>query len=254
MKAIRKIVHIDEDKCNGCGLCVPACHEGAIQIIDGKARLLEDHLCDGLGDCLGECPLDAIRIEEREADPFDEEAVKQHLEKKRASKEDTEVTVRRNEEYKIPCGCPGAQLRNSTRDDEPVETREEVKGEIASELNQWPVQLGLIPPHAPFFKEEKILVAADCVPFAYADFHRKILKGKPVVIGCPKLDDGMAYVEKFTAILDQNDIKEITIAHMEVPCCSGLIQILRRAVEQSGKDTVLRTIKISIDGKIMTGT
>ncbi len=246
MKTIRKIVHIDEDKCNGCGICVPACHEGAIQIIEGKARLLEDHLCDGLGDCLGECPLDAIRIEEREAAAFDEEAVQQHL-NAQAEKEKAD----KKEEYQIPCGCPGTQLRDAHRGEKTKVPQEEVKGEMVSELNQWPVQLNLIPPHAPFFKEGEILVAADCVPFAYADFHRKILRGKPVVIGCPKLDDGMAYVEKFTAILEQNDIKKITIAHMEVPCCGGLIMILKKAIEQSGKSPELEMVKISIDGRIL---
>jgi NAD-dependent dihydropyrimidine dehydrogenase PreA subunit len=254
MKNIRKIVHIDEDKCNGCGLCVPACHEGAIQVIDGKARLLEDFLCDGLGDCLGECPEDAIRIEEREADPFDEEAVQEHLARqkkvdyiaapKTATGADCAVAA------PLPCGCPGSSVVDRRSDGHsPQPTQEAVS--CPSELRQWPVQAALVPPHAPFLQGEKLLVTADCVPFAMGDFHARILQGKPVLVGCPKLDDAGRYVDKFTAILKHNDIKEVTVAFMEVPCCGALTRILKQAVADAGKDVALKGIQVSTRGEII---
>lgn len=238
----RKIVFIDQDKCDGCGLCVPACHEGAIEIINGKARLSEDKLCDGIGDCLGECPVDAITIIEREADAFDEEAVKERL-----------IQLAQEKERELPKappmmgGCPGSRaMALNTR----PSTNEEHTGEINSELRQWPVQLTLVPVAAPYFKEADLLIAADCVPLAFPDFHRKLLKGKAVAIGCPKLDNGSSYVDKLSEIIRLNKLKSLTIAHMEVPCCFGLIQIVKNAVEKSGVDIDIEIINISLDGTI----
>ena len=236
----REIVKIDEEKCNGCGLCVPACAEGAIQIVDGKARLLADNLCDGLGACLGDCPMDAITIEEREADEFDEEAVEKHL----------------SVEQEVPAaavhpshhgGCPSARLMTFGK--EKLSQAKDEPGSRKSQLRQWPVQVHLVPPSAPFLKDADLLLAADCVPFAYADFHRDFLRDKALLIGCPKLDDGQAYLHKLTAILENNDIKSLTVMHMEVPCCSGLIAIARQAVAASGKDVPLETVRIGIQGE-----
>lgn len=251
---IREIVRIDEEKCDGCGLCVPACAEGAIQIIDGKARLLADNLCDGLGACLGHCPKDAIIVEKRAADEFDEEAVKEHL----------KSTGREIAAHAEPAhgGCPSAQVQSLAAPahgggcpsarlmsfDKPTGSAEEVSAR-PSELRQWPVQMHLVPPSAPFLKDADLLLAADCVPFAHADFHRDFLPGRALLIGCPKLDDGQAYLHKLTAILRQNEIRSLTVLHMEVPCCSGLIMLARQAIAASGKNVPLETIRIGIQGE-----
>lgn len=256
---IREIVHIDEEKCNGCGLCVPACAEGAIQMINGKAKLLADNLCDGIGACLGHCPQGAIVIEKRAADAFDEEAVEAHL---HAAKEVAPEPV-------SACGCPSAAVKSfsppqhshgpghggcpsaALRNFAPKsEEKGDVAGDRPSELRQWPVQMHLVPSTAPFLKGADLLLAADCAPFAYADFHRDLLKGKALLIGCPKLDDGQAYLDKLTAMLQHNEIKSLTVVHMEVPCCSGLIHIAKRAVADSGKDVPLTTIRIGIQGDL----
>ncbi len=240
---IREIVKIDEEKCNGCGLCVPACAEGAIQIVDGKARLIADNLCDGLGACLGDCPEDAIRIIRREADEFDEEAVEEHL---KASDQPAAAPPNPGHGHGHgQDGCPSARLMNFAQ---PAEAASEEAGSRQSKLRQWPVQMHLVPPTAPFLKNADLLLAADCAPFAYADFHKDFLADKALLIGCPKLDDGQAYLEKLTAVLKVNDIKRLTVIHMEVPCCSGLIAIARQALAASGKDMPLETIKIGIQG------
>jgi NAD-dependent dihydropyrimidine dehydrogenase PreA subunit len=234
---IREIVKIDEEKCDGCGLCVPACAEGAIQIVDGKARLLADNLCDGLGACLGHCPKDAIIIEKRSAEGFDEEAVEEHL----------KSTGRAAAVHPEPArgGCPSARLMSF---DKPAAPNQDSSAR-ASELRQWPVQMHLVPPSAPFLQNADLLLAADCVPFAYADFHRDFLQGRALLIGCPKLDDGKAYLQKLTAILNQNDIRSLTVLHMEVPCCSGLIILARQAIAASGKSVPLESIRIGIQGE-----
>ena len=236
---MRNIIRIDEDKCNGCGLCIPSCAEGALQIVNGKARLIADKLCDGLGACLGDCPQNALIIEVREADEFDEEAVHAHLE---ATKEDAV------KEEPLGCGCPGTMARALTpkKTAVPVSTQEETP----SELTQWPVQLKLVNPAASYFKNADLLVAADCVPFAYADFHKNMLRGRAVAIGCPKLDDGMSYVEKLAEIIRVNSLNSITVAHMEVPCCSGLISIVREAVKRSDCNVPVETVRISLDGTV----
>ncbi|MDD5428181.1 MAG: 4Fe-4S binding protein [Candidatus Omnitrophica bacterium] len=212
--AKRNIVKIDEKKCNGCGLCVPNCAEGAIKIAGGKARLVSDVLCDGLGACLGHCPQGAITIEEREAVDFDEtKAGKKHAH--------------------MHSGCPGSKMMSSG-------------GEAP--LSNWPVQIKLIPANAPYFKDADILIAADCVPFAYPDFHEKLLKGKILMVGCPKLDDLRLYKEKITEIIKNNTIKAITYARMEVPCCSGLVTAAKEAIAASGKDVPFEETVISIKG------
>lgn len=234
----RKIVKINEDKCNGCGLCVPSCHEGAIQIIDGKAKLIEDKLCDGLGNCLGECPLDAIEIIEREADPFDEEAVKEHLAKQNTS---SHATIPH-----IGGGCPGSRAMNFAKASESTNNNTR----IASELRTWPVQLSLVPVNASYFDKADLLVCADCVPFAYPNFHQDLLKNKPVVIGCPKLDNNQYYIEKLTQIIKNNDLKSIVVARMEVPCCGGLQMAVQQAVQLAGKDIPVEIKVIGIQGNM----
>ncbi len=239
----RKIVSINEDKCNGCGLCVPACHEGAIEIQNGKAVLIEDKLCDGLGDCLGECPLGAIEIIERDAAAFDEEAVAARLKELQEKEE-----IKANPAPPMLGGCPGSRAMSMEKNRNSND--ESSLGEIQSELAQWPVQLTLVPVHAPYFKEADLLVAADCVPLAFPEFHRKLLKGKAVAIGCPKLDNGGAYVDKLADIIKGNNLKSLTVAHMEVPCCFGLLQIVKNAVAKSGVDLEINTINVSLEGNI----
>ncbi len=240
MQMIREIVKIDEEKCNGCGLCVPACAEGAIRIIDGKAKLIADNLCDGLGACLGDCPQDAITIVQREAEAFDEEAVEHHLEQQ-------------GETQAPPApqgGCPSARLMSFDKKEAGADESPPVGEKRSSELQQWPIQMHLVPPTAPFFKDAHLVVAADCAPFAYADFHKDLLKGKALAIGCPKLDDGKAYLDKLAAILHHNDIRSITVVHMEVPCCTGLIMMAKEAIAASGKNVPLETVKVGIQGDL----
>ena len=234
VKMIRKIVNINEEKCKGCGLCILACHEGAIQIIDGKAKLLDDKLCDGIGNCLGECPVGAIEIIEREANEFD-------------VKLDNKEKLQDN--HKIPCGCPGTMSKVF---EDKIEEEEEVSDalEVKSTLRQWPVQLRLVPVNAPYFENAELLIAADCAPFAYGNFHQ-LQKGKAIAIGCPKLDDGNYYADKLTQILNSNNICKITIARMEVPCCGGLNSIVNHALTQSGKKIPVETKTIAIQGKII---
>ena len=257
---IREIVRIDEEKCNGCGLCVPACAEGAIKMVDGKAKLIADNLCDGLGACLGHCPEDAIIIERRAADEFDEAAVEEHLKEQGlpplphsahapAGGGCPSAQVVNLEKMPPAGGCPSARVLNIHRE-EPVRESGEEAERRPSELRQWPVQMHLVPPSAPFLRDADLLLAADCAAFAHADFHRDFIKGKALLIGCPKLDDGQAYLQKLTAILAQNDIRSLTVAHMEVPCCTGLIFLARQAIEASGKDVPLETVKIGIQGDL----
>ena len=234
---IRKIVQIDEEKCNGCGLCVPACAEGAIKIVDGKARLAADSLCDGLGACLGDCPQDAITIIERDAAAFDEAAVEQ-LQKAKEAAEKLRELPRHG-------GCPGSRAMQfeAAPTDEPAVRPQ-------STLAQWPVQLGLVPVSAPYFQNADLLITADCVPFAYAGYHHDFLAGKAVVVGCPKLDDVRFYREKLTDILRSSDIKSITVLRMEVPCCSGIVMAAREALAASGKEIPFREVTITIRGEI----
>jgi ferredoxin len=246
----RKIVQIDEAKCNGCGLCVPSCAEGAIRIVGGKARLVADVYCDGLGACLGECPEGAITIAEREAEPFDEEGARRHVAELRAKAATQQPCA--------PAGCPGSAVRNLQLDlvspppapDRPA-SQEGPADEEPSALGHWPIQLHLVPPNAPFLKEADLLLVADCVPFALADFHRRFLRGHPVVIGCPKLDDGQFYLNKLAAMLGMSSIRSLTIVHMEVPCCQGLVRIAQAAVRASDREVPLEEVTISIRGKVV---
>ena len=241
----RKVIRIDEEKCDGCGLCVPACIEGALQIIDGKARLVSETYCDGLGACLGECPQGAITIEERQADEFDPKAVARHLESPELKKVAPQV-----EAQSYP-SCPGSLSRTlQPKAHLAVEDHDVKKEATSSQLGNWPVQLKLAPVKAPYFEKAKLLIAADCVPFAYADFHSRFLEGRVLLIGCPKLDENELYLQKLTMIFSQNDIESVEIIYMEVPCCFGLAHLVGRAVTGSGKDIPLAFHKIGINGEI----
>ncbi len=237
--AKRKIVQIDEEKCTGCGLCIPNCAEGALQIIDGKAKLVSDKFCDGLGACLGHCPEDAITVIEREADEFDEKAAEAFLHQRKETSPQPEPTF---------TGCPSSRSMHFKIPES--QSGNEVTGSSVSMLSHWPVQLKLVPINAPYFQEADLLITADCVPFAYPDFHRDFLKGKAVVVGCPKLDDIQLYKEKLTEIFKTNSIKSITVPYMEVPCCSGLVKATEDAITESGKNIPLKKVKIGIRGDI----
>lgn len=236
----RKIVHIDEEKCTGCGLCAPRCAEGALKIVNGKARLVSEVYCDGLGACLGECPVGAITIEKRDVSAFDEEAVKKHLNFDGLPETHTKIAA-------PPRLCLSAQVLNlspkaAKRPVEPLESR----------LSHWPVQLMLVPPQAPFLKGADLVIAADCVPFAYANFHKDFLEGSSLLIGCPKLDDIQFYKERLTQIFAVNDIRGVTVVNMEVPCCFGLYQVVKQAIAASARSIPLRQETISIRGKRIT--
>lgn len=237
---LRKIVNIDEEKCTGCGLCIPSCAEGALQIIDGKVRLVKEIYCDGLGACLGTCPEDAITVEERESEAFDEKATEEHLREMAAP-----------EEEEMPCGCPGSMMKELKRPAAAVAAVPASTGPAPSELANWPVQLKLVPPMAPYFEGADLLLVADCVPFALADFHSKILRGKPVIVGCPKLDDPVYYVGKLADILKTSSINSLTVVHMEVPCCSGLTYIAEQALAASEKKIPMKDLTVSIEGEVI---
>jgi len=259
----RKIIRIDEDKCNGCGLCIPGCPEAALQIVDTpkgkKARLVKEIFCDGLGACLGKCPQGAISIEERDAAPYNEEETIEWI--KKNAPERLEEHLRHLKEHaqelpqfhqhKVMGGCPGAREISWEDKGEATETERAAREDIPSQLRQWPVQITLVSPHAPYFKNAHILICADCVPFAYANFHRDFLKGKTVLVGCPKLDDLEAYIEKFTQVFSVASPQRVTVLHMEVPCCFGLVYGVKEALKRSGKDIPFEEITISIDGKVI---
>ncbi len=311
--ALRKIIEINEDICNGCGQCIPNCPEGALQLIDGKARLIGDLFCDGLGACIGECPVNAINVIEREAGAYNEAKVMENIVKqgKNVIAAHLKHLMDHNEtglykealEYlknngidvpkdyqeiadysddRLPCGCPGSAVMDlreenaeadSTKirsDEKPgLNTRssilnlskikaqkvQELLSELSgneSQLKQWPVQIKLVPPIAPYLQGADLLVAADCVPFAYAGFHQDFLRGKVVLIGCPKLDDSQFYLKKFTEIFKINDIKSVTVIHMEVPCCFGLETMIKQAIKDAGKNIETKTVNIGIKGNIIS--
>ena len=230
---IRKIIHIDQEKCNGCGACASACHEGAIAMVEGKAQLIRDDYCDGLGDCLPACPTGAITFTQREAAPYDEAAVQAHL-------------ARKKEEAPLPCGCPGSQSRAIHREESPAPAGPAV----SSQLRQWPVQIKLAPVNAPYFDGAHLLIAADCTAYAYGNFHQDFIRGKVVLIGCPKLDEG-DYTEKLTQIIRQNDIKSLTIVRMEVPCCGGIQRAATTSLQNSGKFIPWQVVTIATDGRVV---
>lgn len=244
MNVLRKIIEIDEELCDGCGQCVPACAEGAIQVIDGKARLVKDRYCDGLGACLGECPTGALKVIEREAEEFDEEAVKKQLKTREHDAKKAGATM--------ACGCPSTQIQ--TFESPPMRREDNAPGaheSTTSTLSHWPVQIRLVPPTAPFLKGAHLLVAADCTPMAYPRFHRDFLEGKAVMVGCPKFDDAEAYIQRFADIFSTADIKGVTVVVMEVPCCQGLPVIIEKAMELAGKSIPMEQIIISTRGEIM---
>lgn len=278
MKKIkRSIIKVDEEKCNGCGACIPNCPEGAMQLIDGKARLISDLFCDGLGACIGHCPQGAIYIEERAADEYSESRVmenivkqgenviKAHLEHLKSHgqtkylNEAIDFLNKKNilnplkEKEKMPCGCPGSKVMDlrEVRKAEGGRQKEENKREykINSELRQWPVQIMLVPPTAPYLDNADLLIAADCVPFAYPNFHNDFLKGKILLVGCPKLDDIDTYGQKFRLIFKNNNIKSVNYVHMEVPCCYGMIDVIKEAISDAGKDIPFKATMITIKGE-----
>lgn len=240
---IRKIVEIDREKCNGCGLCANACHEGAIAMVDGKAQLLRDDYCDGLGACLPACPVDAIRIIEREAAEYDQAAVDAHLQTRGKGCPGTRAQTL---VQPISCDCPGFPEQTIGHGNACCTTA----APLPSELRQWPVQIQLVSPMAPYFDGADLLVAADCAAYSYGDFHRDFIRGRVTLIGCPKLDP-VNYAEKLTAILRMHDVRSITLARMEVPCCGGLERAVRTALEQSGKQIPLQVTTLSIRGDIL---
>jgi len=232
---LRNIVKIDEEKCNGCGLCVKACAEGAIEIIDGKAKLVSEIYCDGLGACLGHCPEDAITVEQREADEFDEKATEAHLAGQQKPKAE------------IQFQCPGMAAQQMRPK---ASAAESATAEVPSQLGQWPVQLKLVSPHAPYFADADMLLVADCVPFAMGDFHDRLLKGHSIAVGCPKLDNVDFYIEKLAAILGANKLKSLTVVHMEVPCCSGLLHVARQAIAKNGIEMSFEDVTIDLQGNV----
>jgi NAD-dependent dihydropyrimidine dehydrogenase PreA subunit len=281
----RQIITIDADKCTGCGICIPNCPEGALQIIDGKARLVSDLSCDGLGACIGHCPEGAITTETREAEAYDESTVMENIARQGSNvirahlqhladhgqdeyfREALAYLV--DHDIEIPAefletscgsattaatesrhgGCPGSRVMNFEAEEAPGETV--APASRPSRLRQWPVQIMLVPTQAPFLKGGDLLIAADCVPFAYADFHEKLLTGKVLLVGCPKLDDAQLYADKLTEMFRRNDIASVTVAHMEVPCCFGMVKLVESAIEQSGKDIPFKAHMISVKGERM---
>lgn len=229
---LRKIIKIDEEKCNGCGACAAACHEGAIEMVDGKAKLIREDYCDGLGDCLPTCPTNAISFEEREAPAYDEEAVKRAQMQKKGTT--------------LPCGCPGTQSKAINR----KEYSHTESTPVVTHLSQWPVQIKLVPVNAPYFDGANLLIAADCTAYAYGNFHQEFIRNRITLIGCPKLDEG-DYSEKLTQIIANNEIKSITIVRMEVPCCGGIENAAKEAIKNSGKFLPWQVVTISTDGRII---
>jgi ferredoxin len=273
----REIIHIDEDKCTGCGLCVPGCPEGALQIIDGKARLISDRFCDGLGACIGECPEGAITVEKREAEPYDERKVMENIIKQGPNvikahlahlrehnetdllKQSVEVLKEKKivveESINHPSshfgGCPGSAHRQFSQSDQ-KDSESVSSGEISSVLTHWPVQLHLISPMAPVFQKADVLLAADCSAFSFGDFHRKFLKGKALIIACPKLDEGQdIYLAKLKVLMDDAKMNTLTVLTMEVPCCRGLLSLAQKASEETTHRVPIKSIVISIQGKIL---
>ena len=256
-KVVRDIIKIDEGKCDGCGACVLSCAEGAIEIIDGKAKLVSEIYCDGLGACIGECPQGALTIEKRESEEFDEHAVEAHLE-----------SMKQNEA--LPCGCPGSSVQHFEKTPplpmvEPLpcgcpSTTVQEFGEVSESkspvrqeatLSHWPVQLALVPPNAPFFQGADLLLASHCGPFAYSNFHQDFMKDRAVICACPKLDDAQAHQEKLTELFKQSDIKSVKVVRMEVPCCGGLTYLAQQAITASGKDIPLKEVTIGVKGNIV---
>ncbi len=250
----RKIITINEELCDGCGNCVSACSEGALQIVDGKAKLVKEDFCDGFGDCIGECPTGALKIEEKESKPFDEEATKEYLLKTEGKEaiwrmEEAQRKHEVKEHKPMPCGCPGSMVQTLHRQETTTLLSPQ---KIQSQLRNWPIQIALLPLKAPYYENTDLLVAADCCAYAYGGFHNDFIKGHTLAIGCPKLDNANAYKEKLATILSENNIESVTVTYMEVPCCMGLIRLVKEAVRQTGKDIPIKRIQIGIRGEILS--
>lgn len=258
----RKIIHVDEELCDGCGNCVTACAEGAIQIIDGVAKLVKEQYCDGFGDCIGECPTGALRIEEAEAEGFDVQATKQHLlqtQGPEAVRTMEAASTRHAEQTATPTpkphpgGCPGAkafQFDKSIATSQPSTQ----PNQVPSQLTYWPIQMSLVSPEMPVLKNADLLLAADCTAFSYGDFHRRFMAGKVVIISCPKLDQTDPYLDKLTQIIRNNRLNSLTVAHMEVPCCQGLARLAEEAIKRAGADLQLKTVVLGIKGDLKSST
>ncbi|MGM0502846.1 MAG: 4Fe-4S dicluster domain-containing protein [Bacillota bacterium] len=254
----REIISIDEEKCNGCGECVTGCHEGALQIVDGVAKLVNEHFCDGFGDCIGECPTGALQIEEREAAEFDVEATKEHVENLRGAEAAQEMMQAQEEHagdekeshhsHSHQGGCPGSRMMNMDKNKESNNHNQETK-DVKSQLQQWPVQIDLLSPQAPYFAGSDLLITADCVAVAYGNY-QQLLKDKTVAMGCPKLDDAQKHIDKLAAIIKHNDLNSITVARMEVPCCGGMTQIVKQALEIADSDLEVEVKTIGINGEL----
>lgn len=255
---VRQIIKIDEEKCTGCGLCVTACHEGAIAMVNGKAKLIRDDYCDGLGNCLPACPTGAITFEQREALPYDEAAVMANMAASQAQAnlaqaqqaEAAKLTITKPVHAGHGCACPGSKMATITPPSETVATSSATSSVPVSQLRQWPVQIKLVPVNAPYFEGANLLIAADCCAFAYGNFHQEFIRNRITLVGCPKLDD-VDYTEKLTAILTHNNIKSLTITRMEVPCCGGIEHAAKRALQASGKFIPWQVVTISTDGRIV---
>lgn len=242
---VRTVIKIDEETCNGCGICVDACHEGAIEMVNGKARLVRDDYCDGLGNCLPACPVGAISFEEREAAPYDEAAVQAHIQQKKAEKAAAVITAA----APLPCGCPGSNSKTLRRQPAP-QTTPQTAAPMESQLMQWPVQIKLVPVNAPYFEGANLLIAADCAAYAHGDFHNQFMKNHVTLIGCPKLDEG-DYSEKLTAILAHNAIRSVKVVRMEVPCCGGIERATVQALQNCGKMIPWQVVTLGTDGRVM---
>jgi len=247
----RKIITIDEELCDGCGNCVSTCSEGALSIVDGKARLVKEDFCDGFGDCIGECPTGALKIEEKESKPFDIDATKEYLLKTKGREAVHKmVEAQKKHETKehkpLVCGCPGSMSQSISRSASVAVSKKPAE----PQLGNWPVQIHLLPLKAPYYQGADLLVAADCCAYAYAGFHHDFIKGHVLAIGCPKLDNTAAYKEKLATILSENDIKSVAIAYMEVPCCGGLVRLVEEVVKASGKNIPVKKTKIGIKGQV----
>lgn len=268
---IRRIIKINEEKCNGCGACAAACHEGAIQMVDGVAKLIRDDYCDGLGDCLPACPTNAISFEEREALPYDEAAVEAAKIVKMIKEQNAQASDETVQPKVLPCGCPGTQSKSIIRESAPhtgggcpsANAKSITPGEscdsqshnngysapLTSQLSQWPVQIKLVPINAPYFNGANLLIAADCTAYAYGNFHNEFIRNRITLIGCPKLDEG-DYTEKLTQIIANNDIKSVTIVRMEVPCCGGIENAAKNALQASGKFIPWQVVTVTTDGRL----
>jgi ferredoxin len=249
----RMIITINEELCDGCGNCVSACSEGALQIVDGKAKIVKEDFCDGFGDCIGGCPTGALKIEERDSMPFDIKATKDYLLNTKGKEavwkmEEAQKKHESKEQKTMPCGCPGSVVQTLSREKTTLITGTQ---KLESQLRNWPVQITLLPLNAPYYKNADLLVAADCCAYAYGSFHGDFIKGHTLAIGCPKLDDSNAYKEKLATILSENNIQSITVIYMEVPCCMGLVKLVEDAVKESRKNIPLKRIKIGIKGEVL---